>query len=112
MRIWDVSPEKLCRNHLLGEHRELHAIWVILTQNKLGYANHPETRRWRGKRAALYGRHERLVAEMKKRGYHHRSPLNSKLATGKTIQAEFVDSIEEQIRILKNRKCGCFKQIR
>jgi hypothetical protein len=25
MRIWDIEPRKLCRNHLLGEHRELHA---------------------------------------------------------------------------------------
>jgi hypothetical protein len=30
MRIWDIEPEKLCRQHLLGEHRELHGLWVIL----------------------------------------------------------------------------------
>ena len=29
MRVWDISTEKLCKNHLLGEHRELHAIWNI-----------------------------------------------------------------------------------
>lgn len=34
MRIWDIPPDKLCRNHLLGEHNELHAIWNILTLEK------------------------------------------------------------------------------
>ena len=48
MRIWDVSPKKLCRHHLLGEHRELHAIWSVLVNGKMGYARHPETLRWRG----------------------------------------------------------------
>jgi hypothetical protein len=57
MRIWDIPVEKLCRNHLLGEHRELHAMWVVITQNKKGYSKHPETIRWIGKLRALYLRH-------------------------------------------------------
>ena len=36
MRIWDVRPEELCRLHLFGEHRELHAIWAILTRDEGG----------------------------------------------------------------------------
>jgi len=36
MRIWDIAPGKLCRNHFLGEHRELHAIWSILTKQGAG----------------------------------------------------------------------------
>jgi hypothetical protein len=36
MRIWEISPEKLCCNHLLDEHNELHAMWNILTQGKRG----------------------------------------------------------------------------
>ena len=39
MRIWDIAAHKLCRNHLLGEHRELHAIWSILTTGKKGIKN-------------------------------------------------------------------------
>ena len=62
MRIWDIAPKKLCRNHLLGEHRELHAIWSVIVNGKKGYARHPETLRWMGKLKALYGRHEALVA--------------------------------------------------
>jgi hypothetical protein len=107
MRIWDISPELLCRAHLLGEHRELHAVWTVLTEGKRGYANHPETRRWRGKLAALFNRHEALVAEMDRRGYRHASLLDPRLATGDAEQHDFVDSPEEQLRLLRAKGCGC-----
>lgn len=107
MRIWDIDPALLCRIHLLGEHRELHAIWTILTENKKGYINHPETKRWKGKLRALYRRHELLVAEMEKRTYKHSSPLDESLATGVEIQELFVHTPEEQIMILKAKKCLC-----
>jgi hypothetical protein len=107
MRIWDVSPERLCRNHLLGEHRELHALWNILTQGKKGYANHPETLRWRGKLKALFLRHEALAAEMKARGYHHKSFLDPDLAVGESIQRDKIQTYEEQVRLLRKKKCSC-----
>jgi hypothetical protein len=107
MRIWDIAPKKLCRNHLLGEHRELHAIWAILTKNKKGYSRHPETLRWKGKLGALYIRHENLMEEMGKRGYVHKTPLSKKLAIGKRRQDKYVNSLVEQIKILKNKKCDC-----
>lgn len=103
MRVWDVDPKCLCKNHLLGEHREIHAIWSILTKDKSGYQNHPETKRWKGKLAALHKRHNLIVAEMGKRGYEHLSELDVKKATGKKNQDEFVDSIEEQKKILKKK---------
>ncbi len=107
MRIWDIPPEKLCRNHLLGEHRELHALWSIILKNKKGYSKHPETLRWKGKLKALYLRHEEQVKEMKKRGYNHNSPLDKNLATGKSTQDVLIDSIETQKKLLKNKKCSC-----
>lgn len=107
MRIWDIAPKKLCRNHLLGEHRELHAIWSVLTKNKKGYSKHPETLRWQSKLAALFLRHENLVKEMRRRGYNHYSDLDSKLATGSKIQDCFVDSVADQKKILRNKKCAC-----
>lgn len=107
MRIWDISPGILCRNHLLGEHRELHAIWSVLTKNKKGYSCHPEVLRWRGRLKALYIRHENLVAEMEKRGYCHHSPLLEKLAIGHAKQDLKVDTYEDQVRNLKGKKCGC-----
>lgn len=107
MRIWDLPPENLCRQHLLGEHRELHALWSIITQGKRGYAHHPETRRWRGRLRALYLRHEALVAEMGRRGYRHRTPLDEALATGTGTQDEYVDPPERQVALLRAKGCGC-----
>jgi len=107
MRIWDISPKRLCRNHLLGEHRELHAIWSVLVNGKKGYARHPETLRWKGKLKALYGRHEALVVEMGNRGYQHRSPLAKKQATGSAKQTIYVDQPRRQIVILRNKRCQC-----
>jgi predicted patatin/cPLA2 family phospholipase len=91
----------------LAEHRELHAIWKILTENKKGYSKHPETLRWKGKLKALYLRHEKLVKELKRRGYNHRSPLKKEMAKGKSRQDVFVDIPKKQIDILRNKKCKC-----
>jgi hypothetical protein len=107
MRIWDLPPEILCRNHLLGEHRELHAVWVILTEGKKGYANHPETLRWKGKLRALYQRHEAQVKEMNRRDYRHQSPLDAALATGEAEQKEYTDAPQKQRALIKKRGCGC-----
>lgn len=108
MRIWDIPPNELCRVHLLGEHRELHAIWTVLTQNKTGYRQHPETKRWVGKQAALYARHEALVAEMTRRSYNHQSPLDPALATGEEEQTQYIDSLTRQREILAAKPCICY----
>jgi hypothetical protein len=107
MRIWDIHPKRLCRNHLLAEHRELHAIWSILTRNKTGYSRHPETLRWKGRLKALYQRHESLVEEFGRRGYAHHTPLDRRLAGGKAVQTVFVDTPEGQLRRLRKKGCGC-----
>jgi hypothetical protein len=111
LRIWDVPPEELCRFHLLGEHRELHAIWTILTQDKTGYRNHPETKRWAGKGAALFIRHEALAGEMTRRGYSHRSDLEATLAVGNKTQTEFVDPIKRQRKLLAAKPCDCYEPV-
>jgi hypothetical protein len=108
MRVWDVPPEELCRAHLLGEHRELHAIWTILTQDRSGYRNHPETKRWVGKEAALFIRHEQLDDEMTRRGYRHQSDLEAHLAVGNDKQTDFVDPIERQRELLAAKPCDCY----
>ena len=107
MRIWDLPPSVLCRQHLLGEHRELHGLWRILTLGKTGYARHPETLRWVGKLRALYDRHEALVAEMECRGYRHASPLDPVLATGSAVQDAYIDSSERQCALLVAKGCAC-----
>jgi hypothetical protein len=107
MRIWDLPPSRLCRQHLLGEHRELHSLWSILVHGKEGYSRHPETRRWRGKLAALYGQHEALVGEMTRRGYRHFTPLDKLWATGLSRQDEFLQTPEDQAAHLRRKGCGC-----
>ena len=107
MRIWDISPARLCSSHLLGEHRELHAIWSVLTNDKKGYSRHPETLRWRGKLKSVYLRHQKQVKEMERRGYEHHSPLPKKLSKGNSKQKTYVNSYQEQIEILKAKNCSC-----
>lgn len=107
MRIWDIPVQDLCKKHLSGEHLELHALYSIISLNKKGYRNHPETKRWEGKLAALYKRHEEQVVEMQKRGWKHNSPLDKKYATGKSFQDEYVHTVSEQIEILRGKNCDC-----
>lgn len=107
MRIWDVQPDLLCRQHLLGEHREVHALWNVITLGKKGYANHPETKRWVGKQKALYLRHELLVKEMLYRGYSHSSPLDAALAIDVEEQDELLHTLEEQLEMLQKKGCAC-----
>ncbi|MFA5005240.1 MAG: pyrimidine dimer DNA glycosylase/endonuclease V [Candidatus Omnitrophota bacterium] len=107
MRIWDISPARLCRNHLLGEHRELHAVWAVITQGKKGYSRHPETLRWKGKLKALFKRHALLVKEFSRRKYRHKSALDERLATGKAKQDIFVHPCRRQMAILRKKKCDC-----
>jgi hypothetical protein len=110
MRVWDIAPKYLCRAHLLGEHREVHAIWTVLLENKKGYSQHPETLRWRGKLKALFLRHEALVKEMKRRGYNHKSELDKRFAKGKAVQVKYLHTPREQKEILRQKPCGCFMQ--
>ena len=107
VRIWDLDAASLCDKHLLGEHRELHAIWSILTTGKRGYAHHPETLRWRGRLAALYARHDEQVEEMLRRGFRHRSPLDAELASGSDRQTVCVTTPDEQREQLARRGCAC-----
>ena len=72
MRMWMVPPHLMCRQHLLGEHLEIHMFvgHIKLGRKVSGYveAGLLET-------ASLHSRHEALVVEMKRRGYKHASPL-------------------------------------
>jgi len=69
--------QELDRQHLLGEHVELHII-VTALQKKKGYFNHPQTQRFNTPAglSQLLCRHQEQVEEMQLRGYNHNSPLN------------------------------------
>lgn len=100
MRIWDVAAGYLNRQSLLGEHRELHGLYNILTQGKDGYSRHPETRRWAGAVDGICWRHAHQVAEMTLRGYIDRSPLPPGCDGGSWPET-FVDEPAAQFRLLR-----------
>ena len=110
MRIWDIPCKKLCDKHLLGEHRELHAIWVYLTTSRgASYKKHPETLRWENNTNGLIKRHREQVKEFKSRGWQHASPLPFKSFRTKITSSKkrCINSIPEQIKILKSKSCKC-----
>jgi len=104
VRIWDLNPGFLNRGSLLGEHRELHGLLVIVAEGKRGYARHPETMRWRRHPGALRRRHDLLAAEMALRGYQDRSPVGRGRAG--SWPAVYIDSPAAQIAVLKRKYVG------
>lgn len=70
MRMWNVNPRLMCRQHLLGEHLEMHMFIGCITKNKNidGYINNGfvETDN-------IINRHEELVVEMTRRSFNHKS---------------------------------------
>ena len=99
-RMWLVDTKCLCRNHLLGEHKELHqAVGSILNNRSL--AGHIE----RGQLEIhnIQKRHAELVKEMKLRGYNHQSPLK-KFKSFKAGKINIIENYKELERRCKNCK--------
>jgi hypothetical protein len=71
--MWQVSPKILCNNHILGEHRELHAIMGTLKKgiSIKGYIDNNLV-----EVQSIIERHKALVQEMTARGYKHHSPID------------------------------------
>jgi hypothetical protein len=71
--MWLVNPTTMCRNHLLGEHLELHMLANCLRNRKniRGYIEKGLV-----DPSILMKRHKELVKEMKRRGYSHSSPIS------------------------------------
>ena len=72
MRMWNVDPKLMCRQHLLGEHLEMHMFAGCINKGKslAGYI--------RGglvETGNIRDRHFALSEEMERRGYNHKSPL-------------------------------------
>ncbi len=102
MRIWDINPGYLNDKSLLGEHVELHGLHSIITNNKKGYSNHPEAKRWVNYLDSLIQRHELIISEMKLRGFNHKSPirLNKK---NNIWPDQYIDEPLKQFKILSKK---------
>ena len=71
--MWNVDPKKMCRQHLLGKHKELHQAVGSLRKGR-SLKGHIE--KCQIEIHNIIKRHEQLVKEMGSRDYKHRSPLN------------------------------------
>jgi ABC-type Na+ transport system ATPase subunit NatA len=71
-RMWMVDPRMMCRQHLLGEHAELH---MIAANIKLGRSIEGYIRINALEPRSVERRHGELVDEMGRRGIKHKSPL-------------------------------------
>ena len=69
MRMWMIDASKLCRQHLLGEHGEIHKHRHNFVKKHKLYGRigqiEPES---------MQSRHDELAKEMVSRGYNHKSP--------------------------------------
>lgn len=96
-----VDPRIMCRQHLLGEHAELHAFVGAISRGHSvkGYLENGLL-----ELQSLYSRHEELVKEMERRGFRHASPLVEKWK-----QAERLGAInrEKSFKLLINRCSRC-----
>ena len=72
MRMWMVDPERMCSQHLLGEHNEIHMLIGSLSMKKnlSGFLM---------KRiiepGSIRTRHDAIALEMERRGFRHHSPV-------------------------------------
>lgn len=72
MRMWNLDPRLLCRQHLLGEHVEMHMMigTILAGKSCKGYTDDGLIEIHNVRK-----RHDELVVEMTRRGYNHKSPL-------------------------------------
>ncbi|NIW09756.1 MAG: hypothetical protein GWN33_03940 [Gammaproteobacteria bacterium] len=99
-----VDPRIMCRQHLLGEHAEIHMfVGTISRGNSVkGYLDKGLL-----EVHSLYNRHDELVKEMKRRNYRHDSAISKKWK-----QARMLGSIDRQKNLeeLINRCSRCRKR--
>ena len=72
MRMWGINPKLLCRQHLLGEHNEIHKHrHNFVKKHSIAKRISPIVQI---APEQMKKRHDELVEEMIARGYNHNSP--------------------------------------
>jgi hypothetical protein len=102
--MWKIPPHLMCRQHLLGEHVEMHMFRSNLVRGRslAGYLAKGLVEIHN-----LKTRHDELAAEMKARGYSHQSPFQ-KLQLPKAGRVNTRANFKE----LERRCPECRKRIR
>lgn len=72
MRMWGADPEHMCRQHLLGEHLEMH-MFAATINNKGKIKGYVDNNLVDVKE--IKSRHDAIAAEMSRRGYKHNTPM-------------------------------------
>ncbi len=102
--MWCVPPGILCRQHLLGEHKELHQL--------VGHIHAEHTNAVRGHAAKgqidtsrIAERHDELVDELQRRGYNHASPLEYEdtLDLGEIDESDNIEDLTERCATCRER---------
>lgn len=85
MRMWNIPASNLCRQHLLGEHYEFHKFHHSFVNQE-----NMDTRVKKGQifPSHMKERHDEIVEEMRRRGYHHNSPYNQPDISYITVQEQ------------------------
>lgn len=110
MRMWMINPAIMCRQHLLGEHNELHKhLHNWQKKHKIngcieGNAIEP---------LSYKARHDELVIEMLARGYKHNSPLDQPdFSYLSTEQQNVKVNTDKSLPLLLERCPECLKLFR
>lgn len=111
MRMWMIDPKLLCRQHLLGEHVELHMLVGHLARKRrlglLAEYRYVEP-------TAIVSRHEAVAYELGRRGMDHQSPLEGPLDLDHLDEQEFSATIDKAASVadLLDRCELCGRRIR
>lgn len=95
-RMWGVEVELMCREHLMGEHNEMHMLVGSIRKHPHGEAiaqGHAE--KGQIDTSLIQERHDALAEEMEARGYDHDSSMeyDDSLGIGE-VDAERDPSLE------------------
>ena len=99
MRMWQVDPKKLYRQHLLGEHVECHMFVGTILK---GISLEGHIKKGLVEVHNLKVRYAGLTIEMISHGYNHNSPLPE----FESFEGGKVNAIEN-LQILKERCSEC-----
>lgn len=76
-RMWLLDPKKMCDDHLVGEHGEMHMIVGTIRNHPHGEAIvRGHARKGQIDTSLIQQRHDELEEEMKRRGMHPDKPLD------------------------------------
>lgn len=105
-RMWMVNPKIMCRQHLLGEHKEIHQLIGSL-ENGRSVKGHID--KGQIDLTQIESRHAVLSVELERRGYNHKSPIELPIAN---IVSNFSDGfgkvdIDANLKDLLNRCVQC-----